>query len=1334
MAQPATVPVVAAGVGGKLIPRLSQQDIFRRAINENIICTMETGSGMFHIAVLLLKHIMSLRRVVSDPKKVAVFIVNSIPLAEQQADLLQSQLPLRVNRFYGSMGLGHWDRERREKVLAELDVMVLTGHVLCDLLDHGHWNMKKISLLVFSEAHHCNKNHVYANIMRRHYGHCPASERPRVFGMTACPIFNARNPLKSLEQLQENMDSKVLAVRDSAFELALNAPKPYPDYPIPNMWNIFSEFGDLVFPEPGDVKDLSSRFEHVLTELGPLAADYFVLLYIQQIIENNVARSASHSTRTLEERPDDDEAIGSLTNDPRRTWSDLTNQYHESWARIQERIQKLNRSRMFSWFTPKLRGLVAILEANRSGDFSALIIVEQRQVASALAWLLSFVPELQDWVRASALIGNECGGNSTRASQQSILRNFRSGEINLLTTTPIAEEGLDFLACKLVTMVSYLQSRGIARNHNSAYVKRYRNLQEAESHLRRLYQQVGDDQFQTTDVMGLQEGEEVEDELVTPSTAISILYLWCSLLPPVPDVKIPPSILTPSICGSIQGPARKTWNGARRAAAYLLVKKLHQLGILNDDLLPIKNSELNREDKLQHVDEAPQKEGLLINPLSPWGDMWQSGSPVWMNPISLDGSLSLVALVTGREQLERELTISEGGACVHIKIHPGRPLHFVSEEEKLRYSNSPPRSACFFIPLLEPEGLPDYEKMNNLSTNVVKLDKDGWSSLDIMGSHVMEAHRLGSWVYKLLKLRPEVTLSSSPISLEGQAKCREVGHETYRSYWEAALGTANRRGHLDIPEDDLWLELISINRARFQSHSGLYGLVKLTNSGQLVVETSRIVTPSCMARVSPIPADIMRACTFFPDILGQLMIFSLTDSVNDALQTHGVPFELLLEALTLPSVQAGLDNERLKIVGDSFLDVCLCTHLFIEHQGHHGGQLFAMKNSASPLLQCIITDSIPTHRSWKPPASPTISEPHDASDENQTVPDQGHRFEKDNTYTKGLVDCTKSTLGAAYLSCGIEAALEVGHALGFPLGGPTPWHLRQEAFAFVQACEITELFAPLEEKLGYKFKNSSLVTEAFRHTTYDLPQGPSYHRLEFLGDSLFNLYAARYTYLKFPDMTAGQISSTRSRLVNVSVLGRLAVGLGLHKFILSSSANLQKVVADFAQEVEAVSLEETLQSYWKIDSPKAIVDVLKAIFGAIYVDSSFNLELVFERIHRVAAEILEYLGPDMPLDPTSELVQWVALQDCKSQVNTMFKSSSNAAKGRSPSRDTTEIIIHDRAISRATAATSALARPMAAEKALHILRDQNHDHALSKICSCPDAKFKPKALKPIVEE
>lgn len=144
-------------------------------------------------------------------------------------------------------------------------------------------------------------------------------------------------------------------------------------------------------------------------------------------------------------------------------------------------------------------------------------------------------------------------------------------------------------------------------------------------------------------------------------------------------------------------------------------------------------------------------------------------------------------------------------------------------------------------------------------------------------------------------------------------------------------------------------------------------------------------------------------------------------------------------------------------------------------------------------------------------------------------------------------------------------------------------------------------------------------------------------------------------YLKFDKMTPGQMTWARSRLVNATTFGKLGVGLGLHKCMLTHSAALQKAMASFAVEVADISFEEILVSCWKIDAPKAISDVFESIFGAIFVDSSFNLELTFEILNRVMSDILKYISPDMPGDPTSELVRWVASQGCEAQGSTIFR-------------------------------------------------------------------------------
>ena len=78
--------------------------------------------------------------------------------------------------------------------------------------------------MVFDECHHAINDHPYNVIMRDH--HLPCLERPKVFGMTDSPIWNPKDTIMSLQILQRNLLSKVMAVRTNVEELHEHSHKP----------------------------------------------------------------------------------------------------------------------------------------------------------------------------------------------------------------------------------------------------------------------------------------------------------------------------------------------------------------------------------------------------------------------------------------------------------------------------------------------------------------------------------------------------------------------------------------------------------------------------------------------------------------------------------------------------------------------------------------------------------------------------------------------------------------------------------------------------------------------------------------------------------------------------------------------------------------------------------------------------------------------------------------------------------------------------------------------------------------------------------------------------
>ncbi|KAG1883680.1 hypothetical protein F4604DRAFT_1920191 [Suillus subluteus] len=98
--------------------------------------------------------------------------------------------------------------------------------------------------------------------LMREYFQTPSFQCPKVFGMTASPIWNPKDDQGSLMTLERNLDAIVIAVREHVSELLHNSPHPlkiikeyYPlptnyIYLHPNLWDCVSLFSspDVAIP------------------------------------------------------------------------------------------------------------------------------------------------------------------------------------------------------------------------------------------------------------------------------------------------------------------------------------------------------------------------------------------------------------------------------------------------------------------------------------------------------------------------------------------------------------------------------------------------------------------------------------------------------------------------------------------------------------------------------------------------------------------------------------------------------------------------------------------------------------------------------------------------------------------------------------------------------------------------------------------------------------------------------------------------------------------------------------------------------------------------------
>lgn len=139
----------------------------------------------------------------------------------------------------------------------------------------------------------------------------------------------------------------------------------------------------------------------------------------------------------------------------------------------------------------------------------------------------------------------------------------------------------------------------------------------------------------------------------------------------------------------------------------------------------------------------------------------------------------------------------------------------------------------------------------------------------------------------------------------------------------------------------------------------------------------------------------------------------------------------------------------------------------------------------------------------------------------------------------------------------------------------------------------------LEEKLGYSFTNSQLLTTALTHKTFAFEaQTPLEYneRLEFLGDSILNFVIAEQLYQSNQYFSEGELTRRRAIGVNNNMLADVAIRLDIGLFLLLGKGELKQ---DGAK------------------NRTNLANALEALIGAIYLDSDLDTvrSFIFEKIY-----------------------------------------------------------------------------------------------------------------------
>ena len=147
----------------------------------------------------------------------------------------------------------------------------------------------------------------------------------------------------------------------------------------------------------------------------------------------------------------------------------------------------------------------------------------------------------------------------------------------------------------------------------------------------------------------------------------------------------------------------------------------------------------------------------------------------------------------------------------------------------------------------------------------------------------------------------------------------------------------------------------------------------------------------------------------------------------------------------------------------------------------------------------------------------------------------------------------------------------------------------------------------LENAIGYRFKNITLLQNALAHSSYANERWhdslKSNERLEFLGDSILGMVVAEYLYRNFPDRPEGDLTRMRADMVCERSLALIAERIDLGKHLLLGNG----------EEAGGGRTRDSI-----------LADAVESVIAACYLDGGmdaakeFILSQIKEDIHRIA--------------------------------------------------------------------------------------------------------------------
>ena len=241
----------------------------------------------------------------------------------------------------------------------------------------------------------------------------------------------------------------------------------------------------------------------------------------------------------------------------------------------------------------------------------------------------------------------------------------------------------------------------------------------------------------------------------------------------------------------------------------------------------------------------------------------------------------------------------------------------------------------------------------------------------------------------------------------------------------------------------------------------------------------------------------------------------------------------------------------------------------------------------------------------------------------------------------------------------------------------------------------------IEKKIGYTFKDKSLLTQAFTRSSFCNEHKARGKRpmvsnevLEFFGDSVLSTAiislmlkekTERYEHGIYTELDEGNFSNIRSKLSDKRNLSRSMATLGLQKYLLMGEGDGKLGIEN---------------------EPSVMEDLFESIIGAIYIDCGMDIARVIKVVSKILDTSVYFSAEAAPIQSYKNALQeWCA--DKKHRLPApIYKTVSESGPDHKRVYERA-VIIGDRVVATGQGKNQKIADSAAAEAALEILKKEN---------------------------